>query len=77
MRDRSGFSVSPTARESMLKLRLASIPEMWARTPGWFWTRADRTWRMGFLGRATGVMIRRGKVTGERRRVRDPMMSGG
>src|SRR5262249_59939204 len=44
--DSSGFSVSPTARLSMLKPREASIPEMWARTPGWFCTSADKTCRI-------------------------------
>ena len=46
MRERLASSVSPTARLSMLKPREASMPEMWARTPGWFCTRADRTCRI-------------------------------
>ena len=46
MRDRFASSVSPTARLSMLKPREASMPEMWASTPGWFCTSADNTCRI-------------------------------
>ena len=45
IRDRCGFSVSPTARLSMLKPREANMPETWASTPGWFCTRAESTCR--------------------------------
>src|SRR5262245_46634363 len=46
MRERLASSVSPTARLSMLKPRDANMPETWASTPGWFCTRADKTWRI-------------------------------
>ena len=46
IREKLGFSVAPTARLSMLKAREANIREMWARTPGWFMTSAERTCRI-------------------------------
>src|SRR5919202_6376555 len=41
MRETSGFSVSPTASESMLKLRRENRPETRASTPGLFSTRTE------------------------------------
>jgi len=46
IRDRSGFSVSPTARLSILNPREENIPETCARTPALFWTSAESTWRI-------------------------------
>ena len=49
----------------MLKPREANMPEMWASTPGWFCTRADRTCRIiGLLsrtGRDRGNLRERGR----------------
>src|SRR5206468_3270343 len=59
MRDRLGSSVSPTARLSMLKAREASMPEMWASTPGWLCTSADRTCRMPILSASRRAASRR------------------
>src|SRR5262249_19438246 len=52
--DSFGSSVSPTARLSMLKPREASMPETCARTPGWFWTKAESTCRMNCVFLWTG-----------------------
>jgi hypothetical protein len=41
IRDIRGCSHRATARLSMLNPRDASMPEMWASTPGWSWTRAE------------------------------------
>src|SRR3712207_4317989 len=46
IRDRSGFSVGPTARDSMLKPRRLNRAETRARTPDLFSTRTDRVWRL-------------------------------
>ncbi len=47
MSDIFGSTVGPTAREWMLKPRLANIDETRARTPGLFSTRALMTWFTG------------------------------
>src|SRR6185312_2107616 len=46
MRDRSGFSVGPTARDSMLKPRRLNSAETRARTPALFSTRTESVWRV-------------------------------
>jgi len=39
----------------MLKPRDENIPETWASTPGWFWTKAESRWRFRpESGRAAG-----------------------
>src|SRR4051812_18435692 len=44
MRDTSGFSVGPTARDSMLNPRWENRPETRASTPGLFSTRTHSVW---------------------------------
>src|SRR5690606_2087693 len=44
IRDTSGFSVGPTARDSMLKPRRENRPDTLASTPGTFSTRTLRVW---------------------------------
>src|SRR5262249_19811669 len=76
IRDTSWCSVSPTARLSMLNPRDASMPEMWASTPGWFWTRAESKWRMGkrkFPGETSGSMIGPVARPGDPRSARRPV----
>lgn len=46
MRDRSSISVAHTTSESMLKPRAARMPDTRDRTPGSFWTRQLRVWRV-------------------------------
>ena len=44
MREKSGFSVGPTASESMLYPRREKSEEIRAKTPGLFSTRTEIVW---------------------------------
>lgn len=46
MRDRSSTSVAQTTSESMLNPRAARMPDTRDKTPGSFWTRQFRVWRV-------------------------------
>src|SRR5690242_4436205 len=46
MRERSGFSVGPTARDSMLNPRRLNSAETRASTPDLFSTRTESVWRV-------------------------------
>src|SRR5687768_9870903 len=58
MRDSPGISVTPTARDSMLKPRRANSPATRVSRPGLFSTRRLSTW----LGICSGLLIERRRV---------------
>src|SRR3954469_13462384 len=66
MRDRSGFSGGPTARDSMLKPRRLNSAETRARTPDLFSTSTESVWRLIPTFLSDAIRHREGPRSGAR-----------